>query len=192
MPERVIELFHRSIEAKMSIGESLSEPLVAIAERLTAVLEAGNKVLVAGAGLSVAVAETFDRCMSHGHRMERPGLPSVSLRNELLLNPHTGEFTESLGEAVSTLGNSGDTLLLFGDGSGAQCLQTALESAHFRGMPAAVLTATGDEALAALCDSGDIELHLPCEDQYRVQELLLLSAFCLCDLIEYQLFGGGG
>ncbi len=187
----VIELFHRSIEAKMAVGEELSAPLAAAAELLVAQLLNDNKVLTCGEGLSNASAATLSRCLTHGYQMQRPGFPSLTLQAEATpgdLNDLSAT-SSPYHQPIFALGIEGDVLVVFSAGHASVNLLGAVEAAKSRGMHTIAITANGDHALSHLLDENDIELHVAIDDQYRIQEIHQLCIFCLCDLIESQLFG---
>ncbi len=189
--QQVIELFHRSIEAKMSVGEELAGPLAAVAERLVAQLLQGSKVLTCGEGLSNAAAATLSRCLTHGYKMQRPGFAALTLQGEVTpgdLNDVSAQASP-YQQAISALGTEGDVLVIFSAGYAGFNLLGAIETAKSRGLHVIAFTATGDHALSPLLDDNDIELHVAIDDQYRIQEIHQLCVFCLCDLIENQLFG---
>ena len=189
--QHVIELFHRSIEAKMTVGEELASPLVAAAELLVTQLLQGNKVLTCGEGLSNACAATLSRCLTHGYQMERPGFAAINLQAEAA----PGDLNDLSASAspyhqpITALGMEGDVLVVFSAGHAGIHLLGAVEAAKSRGLPTIAFTATGDHALSHLLDENDIELHVAIADQYRIQEIHQLCVFCLCDLIESHLFG---
>jgi len=189
--QQVIELFHRSIEAKMSVGEELAGPLAAASERLVAQLLQGSKVLTCGEGLSNASAATLSRCLTHGYKMQRPGFPALTLQGEVTpgdLNDVSAQASP-YQQSISALGAEGDVLVLFSAGYAGFNLLGAIQAAKSRGLHVIAFTATGDHALSPLLDDNDIELHVAIDDQYRIQEIHQLCVFCLCDLIENQLFG---
>ena len=189
--QQVIELFHRSIEAKMSVGEALAAPLSAAAQRLVAQLLQGSKALTCGEGLSNAAAATLSRCLTHGYRMQRPGFAALTLQAEAA----PGDLNDISAQAspyqqpIHALGAEGDVLILFSAGHASLNLLGAVEAARGRGLHIIAFTATGDHSLSHLLSDSDIELHVALDDQYRIQEIHQLCVYCLCDLIENQLFG---
>ena len=189
--QQVIELFHRSIEAKMSVGEELAGPLAKAAERLVAQLLQGSKVLTCGEGLCHASAATLSRCLTHGYKMQRPGFAALTLQGEAA----PGDLNDSSAQAspysqpISALGSEGDVFVIFSAGHAGFNLLGAIEAAKARSLHVIAFTATGDHALSHLLNDNDIELHVAIDDQYRIQEIHQLGVFCLCDLIENQLFG---
>lgn len=191
LDQHVIELFHRSIEAKMTVGEALASPLALAAELLVARLLAGNKILSCGEGLSNAAATTLTRCLTHGYQMGRPGFAALTLQAEAApgdMNDLSAASTPYY-QPLNALGVEGDVLIIFSAGYAGFNLLGAVEAARARGLHLIVFTASGDHALSHLLSGNDIELHVPIDDQYRIQEIQQLSAFCLCDLIESHLFG---
>ena len=189
--QQVIDLFHRSIEAKMTVGEELSGPLAAAAERLVMQLLQGSKVLTCGEGLCHASAATLSRCLTHSYKMQRPGFAALTLQGETA----PGDLNDVSAQAspyqqpISALGTEGDVLVIFSAGYVGFNLLGAIEAAKSRGLHVIAFTATGDHALSHLLDDNDIELHVTIDDQYRIQEIHQLCVFCLCDLIENHLFG---
>ena len=189
--QQVIELFHRSIEAKMSVGEELAGPLATAAERLVAQLLQGSKVLTCGEGLCNASAATLSRSLTHGYKMQRPGFAALTLQGEVApgdLNDSSAQASP-YSQAISALGSEADVFVIFSAGHAGFNLLGAIEAAKARGLHVIAFTATGDHALSHLLDDNDIELHVAIDDQYRIQEIHQLCVFCLCDLIENQLFG---
>ena len=63
--------------------------------------------------------------------------------------------------------------------------------AHDRGMSVIVVTGKDGGTIAAenLLQQGDIELRVPSQSTARIQEVHLVITHCLCDLIDFQLFG---
>ncbi len=189
--QQVIELFHRSIEAKMTVGEALAAPLADAAQRLVSQLLQGNKALTCGEGLSNAAAATLSRCLTHGYKMQRPGFAALTLQAEAAPGDLNDISTQAspYQQPINALGIEGDVLVLFSAGYASINLLGAVEAAHARGLHIIAFTATGDHSLSHLLGDNDIELHVAIDDQYRIQEIHQLCVFCLCDLIENHLFG---
>lgn len=192
MQQRIIELFHQSIEAKMNTGEMLAPLLVdASATCVTSLLE-GNKLLCAGNGISAAMAGIFCQNLIHQYQLERPGFPAIALHADaaLLSGIATNHnFNEVFSRQVRTLGNSGDLLVTFSTGEDAANLSQAVHTAHDRDMTVIAFSAGNDDNLRSLLRDSDIDVYIPLADIHRIQEIQLLSLYSVCDLIDYQLFG---
>src|SRR5690606_33646818 len=72
MEQRVITLFHESIEAKMQAGESLAPHIVSASQLLVNALLNDNKIVTCGNGISAAQASIFTACLLNRFEHERP------------------------------------------------------------------------------------------------------------------------
>ena len=193
MESTVIELFHQSIEAKMAAGEELA-PLIARASSKTVEqLLQGHKVLCCGNGLSAALSNIFTQSLLLQYKLERPGFPAVCLNNDSALITAIGHYnsvSEMFSRQVKTLGQPGDLLVIFSLGTNPSNLVQAIHTAHDRDMSVIGFTGAGDSDLSALLSGDDIEIRVDHTERHRISEVHLLSLFCLCELIDQQLFGG--
>ena len=88
------------------------------------------------------------------------------------------------------MGQPGDLLIIFSNGTSPSNLVQAIQTAHDRSMFVIGFTGAGDTDLSALLSGEDIEIRVDHNDPHRISEIQLLSLFCLCELIDQQLFGG--
>jgi len=190
MDQRVITLFHESIEAKMHAGEQLA-PLIAQASHMivTALLNE-KKILTCGNGISAAHAHIFTASLMNSLEQERPSLPAMSLGTDIISNTDNTSANDIYAKQIRTLGNPGDVLLVVTTTGTASNLLQAISAAHDKQMQVIALTGRDGGDVAALLDAQDIELRVPVTAKHRIHEVHLLSLFCLCDLIDQQLFGG--
>jgi D-sedoheptulose 7-phosphate isomerase len=187
MDQHVITLFHESIEAKMHAGENLA-PLIAKASQVivTALLNE-KKILTCGNGISAAHAQIFTNCLMNGVDQERPSLPALCLGTDMV---SLGDnINEAHAKQIRTLGQTGDILILISATGNANNLLQAISAAHDRGIQIIALTGRNGGDAATLLDAQDIELRVPVSAKPRIHEVHLLTLFCLCDLIDQQLFG---
>lgn len=193
MDQRVITLFHESIEAKMQAGEELAPLIVQASELIVHALLSEKKILTCGNGISAAQAQIFTACLVNRFEQERPSLPALNLGADFTTQTAIGSdysFNDIYAKQIRALGQAGDILLLLTSSGKASNLLQAISAAHDKEMYVIALTAGDGGDVAALLDQGDIELRIPTEAKPRIHEVHLLSLFCLCDLIDQQLFGG--
>jgi D-sedoheptulose 7-phosphate isomerase len=192
MDQRVITLFHESIEAKMHVGEHLA-PLIATASQMIVhALLNEKKVLSCGNGISAAQAQIFTASLMTRFEQERPSLPALTLGTDFATQTAIASetsFTDIYAKQIRTLGNEGDILLLLTSSGKASNLLQAISAAHDKNMQVIAFTADDGGDIASLLDTQDLELRLPLRVKARIHEVHLLSLFCLCDLIDQQLFG---
>lgn len=190
MDQRVITLFHESIEAKMQAGENLAPLIAQASHSIVEALLNEKKVLTCGNGISAAHAHIFTASMMNSVDQERPSLPALSLGTDIISNADNANTNDIYAKQIRSLGQSGDILLLITTTGTASNLLQAISAAHDKQMQIIALTGRDGGDVTALLDAQDIELRVPVNAKHRIHEVHLLTLFCLCDLIDQQLFGG--
>lgn len=193
MDQRVITLFHESIEAKMQAGEELAPRIASASQAIVEALLNEKKILTCGNGISAALAQTLTASLINRFEQERPSLPAIHLGSDITSQTAIARdysFNEIYAKQVRALGNPGDILVIISsDGNPSNLLQ-AISAAHDKEIQVIALTGRDGGDTAALLDTRDIELRAPLIAKPRIHEVHLLTIFCLCDLIDQQLFGG--
>ncbi len=192
LDERIITLFHRSIESKMQSGEVLAPLLTEASQILVHALLNENKILACGNGISGANAQILTANLSHRFERERPPFPAFTLGSDFVSQTAIANdvsYNEVFAKQIRALGNPGDILILFSTSGNPSNLVQALQAAHEKQMPVIAITGRDGGNIAALLDVNDLELRVPDNSRTRIHEVHLLINFCLCDLIDYQLFG---
>ncbi|WP_341936355.1 D-sedoheptulose-7-phosphate isomerase [Marinimicrobium sp. C2-29] len=193
MEQRVITLFHESIEATMQTGESLAPVIAQASEVIVEALLNGNKVLTCGNGVSAAQAQILTSCLLHRFEQDRPSLPALNLGSDMTTQTAIASdsgVNDIYGKQLRSLGHEGDVLVLITSTGNAGSLLQAISAAHDRDIRVIALTGGDGGDAAALLDHRDIELRAALPSAVRVHEVHLLTVFCLCDLIDQHLFGG--
>ena len=193
MEQRVVDFFNANIENTLTQGESLMAPLIESSGLIVEALLAGVRVFTCGNGLSAAQAASFSYILLNQFRIERPGFASFCLSADTLTTTGLTEqanFAEIYRRQLRALAQEGDLLVLFSANSNASNLIQAVQTAHDRQMTVIAFTGSEDNNISALLTGADVEIQVEHGDPYLVHNMHLLSQFCLCDLIEYQLFGG--
>lgn len=193
MDQRVITLFHESIEAKMHTGESLAPHIANASQVLVSALLNDRKVITCGNGISAAQASIFTACLLNRFEQERPSLPALSLGHDFTTQTAIASeysFNDIYAKQIRSLGCPGDILLVLTSNGNASNLLQAISAAHDKEIQVIALTGRDGGDTAALLDSRDIELRVSVSSKHRIHEVHLLILFCLCDLIDQQLFGG--
>ncbi|MFC6632544.1 SIS domain-containing protein [Microbulbifer taiwanensis] len=193
MEQRVVTLFHHSLEATMNAGEVLAPLIAEASEMIVHTLLAENKLLLCGNGVSGALAQSFSAKLMGGFQRERPGLPAIALNSDGIsigtVARNHGR-AESFARPVRALGQPGDLLVIVSNDGRDSNLVQAMRAARDRDMGILALTGGDGGDCAALLDTHDIELRVPSEVAAEVHQVHLLTIFCLCDLIDSSLFGG--
>jgi D-sedoheptulose 7-phosphate isomerase len=189
LEQRVINYFNQSIEAKMQAGEILAPLIARASEILVGALLNDKKILTCGNGISAAHAQIFTASLMNSLLHERPSLPALSLGTDMISSPDVSHTHDFYAKQIRALGNPGDILILVTTTGTAANLLQAITAAHEKQMRVLALTGRDGGNVAALLDVEDLELRVPLTTKSRIHEVHLLSLFCLCELIDQQLFG---
>lgn len=190
--DRIRQHFSDSIQTKIAAADTLPEIIAQGAAILVQSLLDGHKILSCGNGGSAADAQHFSAELLNRFEAERPGLPAVALSTDTstitsIANDYS--YNEIFAKQVKALGQPGDSLLALSTSGNSRNVLQAIKAAHDRGMRVVALTGRSGGEMAGLLSSQDVEIRVPAESTARIQETHILVIHCLCDLIDYQLFG---
>lgn len=190
--ERLYKLFQQSVEAKMSAGEILFPDILDAGNMMVECLLNGGKFLVCGNGPSAALAQILSNNLLNRFERERPSLPAITLGCDLTNVTSVANeksFNEVFAKEIKALGNDNDILILLSSSGNPSNLVQAIQAAHEKGMTVIALNGRDGGNISSLLDTSDKELRVPSHSRGRIHEIHLLIIFCLCDLIDEQLFG---
>lgn len=194
MHERIYSLFQKSVEAKMTVGEDITPHIADAAQVLVNTLLDENKIFVCGNGTSAALAQIFTASMIDRYEKERPSLPAIWLGSNVstytaIVSDHS--LSDVYAKPLRALGQPGDALIVISSSGNSANLIQAISAAHEREMRVIALTGRDGGDISSLLDVNDVEICIGVHSRGRVHEVHLLSIFCLCDLIDFNLFGLG-
>ena len=192
MEQRVISLFHESIEAKMQAGEALAPLIVEASDIIVHCLVGGGKILAAGNGASAANAQVLSSNLINRFERERPGLPAFTLGMDFSTQTSIANdfgYNDIFAKQIRALGNPGDCLVMFSTSGNPNNLVQAVAAAHEREMNVLMFSGRDGGNVASVLDAHDLEIRVPINARARIHEIHLLCNFCLCDLIDQHLFG---
>ena len=152
----------------------------------------GGKILTLGNGTSSANAQILTTNLLNRFERERPSLPAISLSVDFSVQSAIANdysLNEIFAKQIRALGNPGDVLVIITTSGNPSNLIQAVASAHERDINIIVLSGRDGGNIRSLLDPNDLEIRVPVDSRARIHEIHLLSIFCLCDLIDQQLFG---
>lgn len=192
LQDRIYQHFTDSIQTKHEALELLAAPIEAAASRIVDSLLNNGKVLTCGNGGSAGDAQHFSSEMLNRFERERPSLPAIALSTDTstitsIANDYS--YDEIFAKQLRALGQEGDVLLAYTTSGNSSNIVAAIKVAHDRGLNVIAVTGKDGGQLDALLKENDIELRVPSNSTARIQEVHLVITHCLCDLIDFQLFG---
>lgn len=190
--ERINQHFQASVETKQQAAEVLAPVIEQASDSMVAALLSGGKILSCGNGGSAGDAQHFSSELLNRFERERPGLPAIALTTDSstvtsIANDYS--YNEIFSKQIRALGNTGDVLLAISTSGKSPNVVQAIQAAHEREMRVVALTGKDGGDMASLLLPQDIEIRVPSMVTARIQEVHLLAIHCLCDLIDWQLFG---
>jgi D-sedoheptulose 7-phosphate isomerase len=190
---RIINHFSDSIQAKQDSIEHLPESIEFASQKIVNALLNDKKVLCCGNGGSAGDAQHFSSEMLNRFERERPALPAIALTTDTstitsIANDY--HFDDIFAKQLRALAQDGDILLVYTTSGNSGNIVKAIGVAHEKAMNVVALTGKDGGAVANLLNENDIEIRVPSLSTARIQEVHLLISHCLCDLIDFQLFGG--
>lgn len=190
--KRIKNNFSQSIQTKIEAADQLPTVIAEAGEVLAEAILAGNKILSCGNGGSAADSQHFSAELLNRFESERPSLPAIALTTDSstitsIANDYS--YNEVFSKQIKALGNQGDVLLAISTSGNSANVAQAIIAAQARGMRVIALTGREGGIIASQLQATDIEIRVPAMQTSRIQETHLLIIHCLCDLIDYRLFG---
>jgi D-sedoheptulose 7-phosphate isomerase len=190
---RVGAHFAESARLKTEAAPVLGAPIAQAGLMLAQALKSGGKALACGNGGSAADAQHFAAELVNRFEAERPPLAAIALTTDSsnltsIANDYAWE--QVFAKQLRALGRRGDVLLAISTSGNSQNVLEALQAAHELGVRVIALTGNGGGKMAAMVKADDVHICVPHKQTARIQEVHLLALHCLCDAIDFQLFGG--
>lgn len=190
--DRINQHFQASIETKQQAAAVLAPVIEQASDSMVQTLLSGGKILSCGNGGSAGDAQHFSSELLNRFERERPSLPAIALTTDSstvtsIANDYS--YNEVFSKQIRALGNAGDVLLAISTSGNSANVVQAIQAAHDREMRVVALTGKDGGDMTSLLQPDDIEIRVPSNVTARIQEVHLLAIHCLCDLIDWQLFG---
>jgi len=189
---RVAAHFAESAKLKQQSADALGAPIVAGGLMLAESLKSGGKALACGNGGSAADAQHFAAELVNRFEAERPPLAAVALTTDsstLTSIANDYAYQQVFAKQLRALGRRGDVLLAISTSGNSANVIEALPVAHELGVRIIALTGNGGGKMAGALTADDVHICVPHKSTARIQEVHLLVLHCLCDAIDFQLFG---
>ncbi len=189
---RVAAQFAESAKLKLDSSQALVAPLVRAGSLMAEALRAGGKVLACGNGGSAADAQHFAAELVNRFEMERPPLAGIALTTDsstLTSIANDYAWVQVFSKQVRALGRRGDVLLAISTSGNSANVLEAIGAAHELGLRVVALTGNGGGKMAGMLRADDVHVCVPHKITARIQEVHLLALHCMCDGIDFQLFG---
>ena len=189
-----IEIVKSQIQASIDVkstllGEdALMQQVFELAEKCTAALRAGGKVIFCGNGGSFADAQHLSAEFTSRFLFDRPGLASLALGTNSSAMTAIGNdygYENVFAREIQAIATPADVLIAITTSGNSGNILKALEAAKEANVPSVVLTGAGRGMLDAATET----LNIPSTDTARIQECHILLGHIICGLVEEAIFG---
>lgn len=192
MQTRIEALIQESINTFQQIADSFTSEIAQASNLMVNSILNEGKILSCGNGSSAICSQYFSSKLLNHFLQERPSLPAISLAADnatLTAIANDYDYSEIYSKQIRALGTHKDLLLAITCHANSANITQAIQAAHDREMSVIALTSTECTEIKSLLLPDDIEICIPTYKIVQIQEAHLLIVDCLCDLIDYQLFG---
>lgn len=100
-------------------------------------------------------------------------------------------FSDIFAKQIRALGQPGDILLVFSTSGNSPNILSAIKAAHDKNMGVIAMTGYDGGKIPDHLLEKDIEVRVPAYETARIQETHLLITHCICDIVDFRLFGHG-
>jgi D-sedoheptulose 7-phosphate isomerase len=190
-PEGAVHAYFQRSRAALdqaAADRDLVAAVVAISGRLTGVLRAGGKILLAGNGGSAADAQHIAAEFLSRFVRNRAPLPAIALTTDtsaLTAISNDFGFEHVFERQVRALGRKGDAFIGISTSGESQSVLAALDAARELGMITIGFTGARGQ-MAPRCD---LLLTVASRETSIVQQIHITAAHAICEAVEDALFG---
>jgi len=147
-----------------------------------------SKLLLAGNGGSAADSQHIAAEFVNRFCLEREGLPAIALTTDTSVLTAIGNdysFDRVFSRQLNSLGRSGDVFWALSTSGNSVNLLEALTECRKRGIMSIGFTGVKGGKMADMCD---IPVRVPSDETPRIQEMHILLAHIICEIVEKELF----
>ncbi len=183
--------FQRSCETldRAAQDAALRAAIHAIARAITQCFRNGGKLLIAGNGGSAADAQHIAGELLSRLNFDRDPLPAIALTTDTSVLTAIGNdygFARTFERQVRGLGRRGDVFLAISTSGHSPNVLAALKAAREIGLITVGFTGNGPRDMSSECDYC---LAAPAAETPLIQQIHIVAAHAICELVENGLFG---
>ena len=176
------------VKARLLGEDVLIQQVYDLAEKCTAALRVGGKIIFCGNGGSFADAQHLSAEFTSRFLFDRPGLASLTLGTNSSAMTAIGNdygYENVLAREIQSIATPADVLIAITTSGNSGNILKALEAAKAANVPSVVLTGAG----RGLLNNATETLNVPSTDTARIQECHILLGHIICGLVEEAFFG---
>lgn len=189
MDKYIADIFDEMKETQNRFMADSVPVLIAISTEIAQCFINGGKLMIFGNGGSASDAQHIAAEFVNRFKMERPPLPAVALTTDTSIITSIGndyEFNDIFLKQVSALGNEDDIVWGISTSGNSENVVRALREATRSDMKIIGFTGRDGGKMKGLCD---LLFQSPSENTARIQEIHIIAAHIICQLVDEIMFG---
>jgi D-sedoheptulose 7-phosphate isomerase len=188
--DAILGYFRRSCTAldRAAADADLRTAILTIADRISGVLRAGGKLMLAGNGGSAADAQHIAAEFLSRFGFDRAPLSAIALTTDTSVLTAIGNdygYEHVFERQVRGLGRAGDVFIAISTSGRSPSVLEALKAARDTGVGTIGFTGPRATPMRPLCD---LILAAPAEETALIQQIHITAAHAICGLVERDLF----
>jgi D-sedoheptulose 7-phosphate isomerase len=192
--DKVVAHFRRSCETLDRAADDvlLRAAIYAIADVITHSFQNGGKLMIAGNGGSAADAQHIAGEFLSRLHFDRNPLPAVALTTDTSVLTAIGNdygFEHVFERQVRGLGRQGDVFIAISTSGRSPNVLSALQAARQIGIATVGFSGNGGREMTKHCD---YVIAAPADETTLIQQIHIVAAHAICELVEHKLYGSGG
>lgn len=190
MDQIIKEAFIDSADVKRKFARDNARKIDEVTEEIVEAFKRGNKLLLFGNGGSAADCQHIAAEFVNRFKIERPPLPAIALTTDTSIITSIGndyDFSDIFVKQIKAFAAGGDIAIAISTSGNSPNVIKALEASKKLELTTILLTGGNGGKALELCDHAFL---VPTGDTPRIQEVHIILAHVLCELVDYKLFKG--
>lgn len=191
MLQKIQDRFAESIQTQIAAADLLPNVLQSAAQKLTACLLNGNKVIVCGHGRSYANAQLLVSNLLHRYDLSRPSLAAQLLHFDGMFASYLAQendLDEIYKKQLQVIAKAGDIFVAFSPTGNETAILNAIHTANNEDLTIIAFTSSRNDHTQGLLAEDDCEISMPSLNEMRIIEGHQFCINLLCELIDNLLF----
>jgi D-sedoheptulose 7-phosphate isomerase len=189
MDKLVSGIFERCANILNRFSVESKDTVINIAKSVSNTFLSGRKVLVMGNGGSAADAQHIAAEFVNRYSIERPPLPVIALTADpaiLTAISNDSSFDDIFLKQIMAFANPSDLVWAISTSGNTTNILKSLQYCSKNSIKTIGFTGPDNSKMSGVCD---IVLNVPSKDTPRIQEIHILAAHIICELVDEMLFG---
>lgn len=190
MDQIIREAFIESADVKKKFAQNNAQKIEEVTGEIVEAFKRGNKLMLFGNGGSAADCQHIAAEFVNRFKIERPPLPAVALTTDTSIITSIGndyDFSDIFVKQIKAFATAGDIVIAISTSGNSPNVLKALEAS--KKLELLTILLSGGKGGKAL-ELSDYAFLVPTGDTPRIQEIHIILAHVICELVDFKLFKG--